>query len=246
MHSHIYWSKIGLYDPSVEILCVWGSRQVPVQFAVWFAYKWWCFIAHLFPGLILFSQVTAPKCTTLTHWAPLWKQILETELVNDPVPRDFSTQTDIHTWVCVWDREKLHKRYLIQPCISWDWKGWFQGSHSNFWNSFRTNYCESQTCNCNVLIIEQSGMSAIVPSCPECLATETIWVVSKTFRGTGYKAERPNRAKCKYHHAERGYRHRKLELKNRRTHCTQTIESHFRRENFSQVSNLHFWVIITH
>jgi len=103
--------------PSVEILRVWGCRQVPVQFAVWLAYKWWCFIAHLFPGLILFSQVTAPKCTTLTHWAPLWKQILETELVNDPVPRDFSTQTDIHTWVCVWDREKLHKRYLIQPYI---------------------------------------------------------------------------------------------------------------------------------
>lgn len=51
----------------------------------------------------------------------------------------------------------------------------FQGSHSTFWNSFRTNYCKSETCNCNVSIIEQCGLSAIVLSFPECLATETIW-----------------------------------------------------------------------
>lgn len=172
MHLHIYRSHIGVCGLSVEILYGWGSRWLPVQFAVWFAYKWWCFIAHIFPGLMLFSKVTAPKYTTLTYWAPLWKQILESELVNDPVPRDFSTQTDVHTWVCVWDREKLHKRYLIQPRFLGIEKVGFQGSHSTLWNSFKTNHCESQTCNCNVSIIEEYGLSAIMPSCPECLGTE--------------------------------------------------------------------------
>ncbi len=38
-------------------------------------------------------------------------QIVETELVTEGIPKEFATQTDTHPWICVWDREKLHKRY---------------------------------------------------------------------------------------------------------------------------------------
>jgi hypothetical protein len=38
-------------------------------------------------------------------------QIVETELVTEGIPKEFATQTDTHPWICIWDREKLHKRY---------------------------------------------------------------------------------------------------------------------------------------
>jgi hypothetical protein len=39
------------------------------------------------------------------------EQILETELLNENVPKDYGTQTDVHPWMCRWDREKLSIRY---------------------------------------------------------------------------------------------------------------------------------------
>ncbi|CAK9268702.1 unnamed protein product [Sphagnum jensenii] len=39
-------------------------------------------------------------------------KIVETELVTEGIPKEFATQTDTHPWICVWDREKLHKRKL--------------------------------------------------------------------------------------------------------------------------------------
>lgn len=46
------------------------------------------------------------------------KQILEAEIVNKAVPKDFSTQTDVHPWIPIWDREKLHRRYVSTQIVS--------------------------------------------------------------------------------------------------------------------------------
>ncbi|XP_073393485.1 uncharacterized protein [Physcomitrium patens] len=39
-------------------------------------------------------------------------KILETELVNESLPKDFGIQTEVHPWMCRWDRQELEQRKL--------------------------------------------------------------------------------------------------------------------------------------